>query len=159
MTAAPETHMEMYLHDSSARFCFVLRGELSGVSVRELENAWITADSVLGARDLVVDVSGLTNADPGGRELLFRMRQSRARIIPALPAEGFKPPAEPVAGYRWKWGRLLRDVVRATKLRHLLGRRRGNRHLGRKESAISAGEQHALTTFESRISKCGWSGF
>ena len=148
MIAAAETHMEMYLHDSSARFCFALRGELAGVSVRELERAWITARSILGARDLVVDTSRLTNADPGGRELLFRMRQSGARIIPALPAGSFKPPAEPVAGYRWKWGGLLRDVVRATKFRHLLGMRRGSFDLERTECTSSPGVEHALTTFD-----------
>jgi len=51
---------------------------------------------MLGDRDLVVAISGLTNADPAGREVLFRMRQSGARGIPALPAGDFKPPAEPV---------------------------------------------------------------
>ena len=116
--------MEMYLHDSREMFCFVLRGELAGGSVRELELAWTTANSTLGARNLVLDISGLTDPDPAGRELLFRMRRSGACVIPALPAEGFRRPAEPVARYRRRWGRLLWDAVRATRFRQLPGRRR-----------------------------------
>jgi hypothetical protein len=34
-----ETHMDMYLHDSSTKFCMVVRGELAGGCVRELEHA------------------------------------------------------------------------------------------------------------------------
>ena len=146
MTAAAQNPMVMYLHDSSAMFCFVLQGELAGVSVRELEHAWTTAGSILSGRDLVVDISDLTNADPAGRQLLDHMRQSGARIIPALPAEGFKAAAEPVAAYRPILGRFLREAARPTKLRHLLGRRRGSRHVRRTESVSSAGERRALIT-------------
>jgi anti-anti-sigma regulatory factor len=54
--------------------CFVLLRELVGGFVRELEHAWTTANSALGARELIVDISGLTHVDAAGRELLFRMR-------------------------------------------------------------------------------------
>ena len=107
--------MEMYLHDSSAALRFVLRGELAGGYVRELEHAWTTANSILGARELVVDVSGMTNADTGGRELLSRMRQSGARM---------RAVAGPRDASIW---RTLRDAICATSpalARHATWRRR-----------------------------------
>jgi hypothetical protein len=104
--------MDMYLHDSSAALRIVLRGELAGGYVRELEHVWATAGSILGPRELVVDISGLTNADPGGRELLARMGRSGARVD-----------AEALSRSRSIRGR-LRDLIRATNLRHLPGTRR-----------------------------------
>ena len=77
--------MEMYQHDHAAMFRFVLRGSLTGGCVPELECAWTTAKSILNGRELAVDVSGLTNADPFGVELLSRMRDSGARLTAALP--------------------------------------------------------------------------
>ena len=77
--------MEMYQHDNAAMFRFVLRGALTGGWVPELEHAWTTAKSILDGRDLAVDVSGMTNADESGVELLFRMRASGARLTAPLP--------------------------------------------------------------------------
>ena len=77
--------MEMYQHDNAGAFRFVLRGELSGRQVPELECAWTTAQSILNGRDLAVDVSGVTNADKSGVDLLLRMRDSGARLGAPLP--------------------------------------------------------------------------
>jgi len=77
--------MEMYLHDSAAMLRFVLRGDLTRCRAPELEHAWTTAKSVLNGRDLVIDVSGITNADEFGVELLLRMRDSGARLTARLP--------------------------------------------------------------------------
>jgi ABC-type transporter Mla MlaB component len=79
--------MDMYQHDSATVFQFVLRGELGGDSVQDLEHAWTTAKSILEGKELVVDVSGITNADPSGVDLLSRMRESGARLTAALPPE------------------------------------------------------------------------
>src|SRR5579862_3489321 len=76
--------MDMYLHDSSSVFRFVLRGELAGEHVTGLRHAWITAQSILGNKELVVDVSGVALADSGGLELLSEMRESGARLTAAL---------------------------------------------------------------------------
>ena len=46
-------------------FEFVLRGELSGDGVQNLEHAWNTARSILAGRMLVVDISGKTLVHPG----------------------------------------------------------------------------------------------
>ena len=77
--------MEMYQHDCVTEFRFLLRGELTGGSVSELEHAWTTATSILNGRALAVDVSGLMNADESGVGLLFRMRDSGARLTAPLP--------------------------------------------------------------------------
>ena len=52
--------MEFYQHDSFSEFRFVLRGSLAAPWVKELEQAWITAASILKEKALVIDVSGLT---------------------------------------------------------------------------------------------------
>lgn len=65
-------------------FRFVLRGELDSVSLGELQNAWETASSVTTNKAVVVDVTGLTTADPAGMELLTRMRRSGARFTAAV---------------------------------------------------------------------------
>ena len=77
--------MGIYQHDSATTFRFVIRDELSGTAVRDLEHAWTTAKSVLNQKQLVVDLSGVTNADALGMDLLLRMRESGARLIAALP--------------------------------------------------------------------------
>src|SRR5690242_15553591 len=79
--------MEMYQHDSAAMFRFVLRGDLVDDQVQELEHAWSTAKSILKGKELVIDVSGMTDADEFGVELLSRMRDSGARLTAALPAK------------------------------------------------------------------------
>jgi len=77
--------MDMYQHDSATMFQFVLRGELMGDRVQDLAHAWNTARSILAGKDLVVDISGITSADPLGVDLLSRMRESGARLTPATP--------------------------------------------------------------------------
>jgi len=77
--------MEMYQHDSATMFRFVLRGHLAGDRVTELEHAWTTAKSILKGKELVVDVSGIKDADKFGMDLLLRMRASGARLTAAQP--------------------------------------------------------------------------
>jgi hypothetical protein len=79
--------MDMYQHDSATMFRFVLRGDLAGPHVLEFEHAWTTARSVVQNRELVIDVSGISDADWRGRELLHRMRDSGARLTAAAPPQ------------------------------------------------------------------------
>jgi len=79
--------MDMYQHDSATMFRFVLHGGLAGAEVEELEHAWITAQSILKGKELLVDVSGITDADNLGVDLLSRMRDSGARLTAALPPQ------------------------------------------------------------------------
>jgi len=77
--------MEMYQHDSATMFRFVLRGDLVGAQVQDLEHAWTTAKSTLHSKELVVDVSGVTHADQSGMDLLSRLRDSGACLTAVLP--------------------------------------------------------------------------
>jgi hypothetical protein len=52
-----------------------------------IEHAWNSVQSILAGKELVVDISGITNADPMGIDLLFRMRESGGRLTAALPPE------------------------------------------------------------------------
>ena len=77
----------MYQHDAATMFRFVLRGELVGERVHDLEHAWITAASILDHKELIVDVSGVSNADSPGIELLSRLREAGARLTATPPPE------------------------------------------------------------------------
>ncbi|QOY87625.1 hypothetical protein [Paludibaculum fermentans] len=72
--------LTIYQHDERACFRFQLRGPLDERSIRQLECSWQTAQSILGKKDLVVDVTGVTEVDDAGRKLLNRMRESGAQI-------------------------------------------------------------------------------
>jgi ABC-type transporter Mla MlaB component len=79
--------MTTYLNDSVLSFEFVLHGELTGDAVRSLEQAWITATSILDGKEVFVDVSALTAADARGFDLLSRMKESGARLRAARPPQ------------------------------------------------------------------------
>jgi len=70
-----------YIHDGSAALRFRLSGDLSGDGVRELEQAWRTASSIVRGRCLVVDLSSVTGMDDAGRELLERWQVEGARLV------------------------------------------------------------------------------
>jgi len=79
------TPMQMYLHDRVKAFEFILQGELTGEAVQGLEQAWITATSILDGKEVLVDVSALTAANSEGVALLHRITASGARLRAALP--------------------------------------------------------------------------
>ncbi len=115
--------MDMYQHDSAAVFRFVLRGELTGDQERDLECAWTTAKSTLAGKELVVDISGIKNADLSGVDLLTRMRESGARLTATLPPaseeilSSFGVPVAASSGWRHigGWGGLSKWMERSPK--------------------------------------------
>jgi anti-anti-sigma regulatory factor len=119
----------MLQHDSATMFRFVLQGELTGESVREFEHAWTAARSIVGTKALVVEISGITNADGAGVDLLSRMRETGARLNAALPlasAEFIRsmgisvaPPAAPPNN----WTQRCLRVLRLSKIEMLSFRR------------------------------------
>ena len=127
------TQTEMFQHDSAMMFRFVLQGELTGDGVKELEHAWTTARSILGTKTLVVEISGITSADAAGVELLFRMRETGARLNAALPPESAEfirsmgiPVAAPVrcsSTWTLRVLRVLRLSVNRSLIRDSAGKR------------------------------------
>ncbi|MCU1337186.1 MAG: hypothetical protein JWO19_2767 [Bryobacterales bacterium] len=73
--------LRYYIHDEADTFRFQLAGRLSKDGARDLEQAWITASSVIGERRVIVDLSDLTSIDPGGQELLTRWHGQGARLV------------------------------------------------------------------------------
>ena len=70
-----------YMHDGATAFRLELSGDLSVDSVRDLEQAWRTASSMIGGRCLVVDLSYLASIDDAGRELLDKWHAQGARFV------------------------------------------------------------------------------
>jgi ABC-type transporter Mla MlaB component len=103
--------LTMYQHDAASLFRFVLMGRLAGRDVEDMEHAWITARSVMDGKELVVDLSAVTEIDGAGMHLLARVEACGARVIyPAQPARTERV-AAPVSGWR-RWFRLRgRDAV------------------------------------------------
>jgi hypothetical protein len=77
--------MKLYQHDSPAAFQMVLKGDLGEVGAQGVRWAWETARSILGAKELVVDVSDVTAVYPSGIDLLRRMREHGAHIAAERP--------------------------------------------------------------------------
>jgi len=76
-----------YMHDGSAAFRFQLAGDLSQEAVLDLEQARQTASSIIGRRNLIVDLTGLTSIDAAGRELLKDWHALGAQLT-ALSSDG-----------------------------------------------------------------------
>jgi hypothetical protein len=75
------TGLRFYMHDGPRAFRFELAGNLAGVEVGKLEQAWRTASSTMGDKTLAVDVTFLASADQKGRDLLFRWWRAGARLV------------------------------------------------------------------------------
>jgi hypothetical protein len=77
--------VNLYIHDGAASFRFEIEGSLSGNAVRQVEQAWRTASSVIGDRSLVVAIGNLTNIDSSGRRLLRSWRDAGAYFVGKSP--------------------------------------------------------------------------
>src|SRR5579871_1267798 len=75
-----------YMHDGPGTFRFELAGDLSGVEVARLNQAYRTASSTIGGKVLAVDVTYLVSADQSGRDLLSRWWKSGAHFVANSPA-------------------------------------------------------------------------
>jgi ABC-type transporter Mla MlaB component len=74
-----------YMHDGPHAFSIELAGTLTAESVKKLEQDWRSASAVIGNKELVVDLSFVTEIDPAGRQLLLRWRRNGARLIASTP--------------------------------------------------------------------------
>ncbi len=79
--------MTIYQHDAALVFRLQIVGALRGLYVAELEQSWRTARSIMEGKALVVDLSGLSDADERGMQLLARMRDAGAKFVTASRPE------------------------------------------------------------------------
>lgn len=73
-------NMTLYQHDGPLMFRFQIEGDLDGPCAVELEQAWLTAAPIMDGKQLVVDISGIDQADASGMALLVRFRDAGARF-------------------------------------------------------------------------------
>ena len=73
--------LQYYMHDGPSAFRFELAGNLNNEAVRDLDQAWRTASSMIGDRALVVDMTFVTGAEREGRSLLARWHSEGAQLI------------------------------------------------------------------------------
>jgi hypothetical protein len=73
--------LQFYMHDEPAAIRFELAGDLNDDGARRVEQACLTACSVIDARALIVDITFVTSATQHGRGLLARWHDSGVRLI------------------------------------------------------------------------------
>lgn len=77
----PMSAFLFYMHDGPNTFRFELSGDLAGVEVGKLDQAWRTASSTFDGKVLAVDISFLTGVDQKGSDLLRRWSRVGAHLI------------------------------------------------------------------------------
>jgi hypothetical protein len=74
-----------YMHDGPTAFSIELAGVLAAEAAKKLEQDWRSAAEVIGEKELVVDLSYVTEIDPLGRQLLLRWRRNGATFVANKP--------------------------------------------------------------------------
>lgn len=70
-----------YMHDGPTAFSIEVSGALAATGAEKLERDWLSASAVIGKKELVVDLSFVTEIDPVGRQLLHRWRSNGATVV------------------------------------------------------------------------------
>jgi hypothetical protein len=74
-----------YMHDGPTVFSIELAGALAAEGAMKLEQDCRSACAVVGKKELVVDLSFVTEIDPVGRQLLLRWRRNGATVVANTP--------------------------------------------------------------------------
>jgi len=75
-----------YMHDGPSTFRFELSGNLAGIEVTRLAQAWRTASSTLDGKTLAIDITFLKEFDEAGRRLLEQWWLGGAHLVANSPA-------------------------------------------------------------------------
>src|ERR1700719_2300393 len=74
-----------YMHDGPAAVSIEVAGRLAAEGAKKLEQDWLSASVVIGTKQLIVDLSFVTEIDPVGRQLLLRWRRNGATVVANTP--------------------------------------------------------------------------
>jgi len=74
-----------YMHDGPTAFSIELAGALAADGAKKLEQDWLGASALIGDKELIVDLSFVTEIDPVGRQLLLRWRGDGATFVANTP--------------------------------------------------------------------------
>jgi hypothetical protein len=77
--------LSYYMHDGPAAFSIELAGILAAEGAKKLEQDWGSAAAIIGHKELVIDLSFVTQIDPVGRQLLLRWRKNGATVVANTP--------------------------------------------------------------------------
>jgi hypothetical protein len=77
--------LSYYMHDGPGAFSIELAGALAAEGAKKLEHVWGNASMVIGKKELVVDLSYVTEIDAVGRELLLHWRRNGAIVVADSP--------------------------------------------------------------------------
>ena len=111
-----------YMHDGPAAFSIEVAGALAAGGATKLAQDWGRASEVIGKKELVVDLSYVTEIDSVGRQLLLRWRKSGATVVAnspesrALVESIIARPLPPIARFAFTFspyrsGSFFRDVL------------------------------------------------
>src|SRR3981081_4004317 len=74
-----------YMHDGPTAFSIELAGALVAEGAKRLEQDLASASAAIGKKELVVDLSFVTEIDPVGRQLLLRWRRNGTTVVAQTP--------------------------------------------------------------------------
>ena len=85
-----------YMHDGPTALSIELAGALAAEGAKKLEQELLSASMVFGKKELVVDLSFVTEIDPEGGQLLLRWFRNGAAVVANTPES--RALAEPTIG-------------------------------------------------------------
>jgi hypothetical protein len=74
-----------YMHEGPAAFSIEVAGVLAAEGAKKLEKDWLSASRAIGNKELVVDLSFVTEIDPIGCQLLLRWRRKGVTVVANTP--------------------------------------------------------------------------
>jgi hypothetical protein len=77
--------LSYYMHDGPTAFSIELAGALAAQAAKKLEQDWRSASEAIGEKELVIDLSFVTEIDPAGHQLLLRWRRNGATVVANTP--------------------------------------------------------------------------
>jgi hypothetical protein len=76
------------MHEGPAAFSIELAGALTAEGAKRLEQDWWNTSEVIGEKELVIDLSYVTEIDPSGCQLLLSWRRNGAALVANRPELG-----------------------------------------------------------------------
>ena len=74
-----------YMHEGPAALSIEVAGALAAEGAKKLEQDWLSTSEAIGNKELVVDLSFVTEIDPVGRQLLLRWHGNGATVVANTP--------------------------------------------------------------------------
>jgi anti-anti-sigma regulatory factor len=89
--------LSYYMHDGPAAFSVEVAGALAAAGAKKLERDWLSASRTIGNKELVIDLSFVTEIDSVGCQLLLRWLGNGATVVANRPES--RALAESVIGF------------------------------------------------------------